>query len=73
MADAKRLQDYLSDNIWVTTSGNFSDQALITVLLTIGADHVMFASDYPYDMATDAARWIEAGADQRARPPEDLL
>ena len=55
----KRLQDYLSDNIWVTTSGNFSDQALITVLLTIGADHVMFASDYPYDMATDAARWIE--------------
>ena len=55
----KRLQDYLSDNIWVTTSGNFSDQALITALLTVGADHIMFASDYPYDMATDAARWIE--------------
>ena len=55
----RRLQDYLSDNIWVTTSGNFSDQALITAMLTIGADHIMFASDYPYDMATDAARWIE--------------
>jgi 2,3-dihydroxybenzoate decarboxylase len=55
----KRLQDYLSDNIWVTTSGNFSDQALITALLQIGADHIMFASDYPYDMATEAARWIE--------------
>jgi predicted TIM-barrel fold metal-dependent hydrolase len=54
-----RLQDYLSDNIWVTTSGNFNDQALITTLLAVGADHIMFASDYPYDMATDAARWIE--------------
>jgi 2,3-dihydroxybenzoate decarboxylase len=56
---AKRLQDYLSDNIWVTTSGNFNDQALITALLTVGADHVLFATDYPYDMATAAAEWIE--------------
>ena len=56
---AKRLQDYLSDNIWVTTSGNFNDQALITAILTTGADRIMFASDYPYDMAADAARWIE--------------
>jgi predicted TIM-barrel fold metal-dependent hydrolase len=55
----KRLQDYLSNNIWVTTSGNFFDQALITAVLTVGADHILFASDYPYEMATDAARWIE--------------
>jgi hypothetical protein len=37
----------------------FNDQALITALLTVGADHIMFSSDYPYDMSTDAARWIE--------------
>jgi predicted TIM-barrel fold metal-dependent hydrolase len=43
----------------VTTSGNFFDQALITAVLTVGADHILFASDYPYEMATDAARWIE--------------
>jgi predicted TIM-barrel fold metal-dependent hydrolase len=43
----------------VTTSGNFSYQALITTLLAVGSDHIMFASDYPYEMATDAARWIE--------------
>ncbi len=48
-----------SENIWVTTSGNFFDQALITAVLTVGADHILFASDYPYEMATDAARWIE--------------
>ena len=55
----QRLQDYLSSNIWITTSGNFNDQALITTLLTVGGDHILFASDYPYDMSTDAARWIE--------------
>jgi predicted TIM-barrel fold metal-dependent hydrolase len=57
---AKRLQDYLCENFWVTTSGNFSDQALINTLLTVGADRILFASDYPYEMATDGARWIEA-------------
>ena len=56
---AKRLQDYLAENFWITTSGNFSDQALITALLTVGADRILFASDYPYDMATEAAHWIE--------------
>jgi predicted TIM-barrel fold metal-dependent hydrolase len=25
----------------------------------MGADRIMFASDYPYDMAADAARWIK--------------
>jgi 2,3-dihydroxybenzoate decarboxylase len=43
-----------------TTSGNFNDRALITALPTVGADRIMFASECPYDMATDAARWIEA-------------
>jgi predicted TIM-barrel fold metal-dependent hydrolase len=56
---SKRLQDYLCENFWITTSGNFSDQALIATLLTVGADRILFASDYPYEMATDAARWIE--------------
>ena len=56
----KRLQDYLSDNFWVTTSGHFSDQALINTILTVGADRILFASDYPFEMATDAAKWIEA-------------
>jgi 2,3-dihydroxybenzoate decarboxylase len=55
----RRLQDYLSDNFYVTTSGNFNDQALICALLTIGADRILFACDYPYEVMEDAARWIE--------------
>jgi 2,3-dihydroxybenzoate decarboxylase len=55
----RRLQDYLADNFYVTTSGNFSDQALIGAVLTIGADRILFAADYPFEMAEEAARWIE--------------
>ena len=56
---ARRLQDYLCDNFYVTTSGNCSDQALIGALLTIGADRILFAADYPYEVMEQAARWIE--------------
>ena len=55
----KRLQDYLCENIYVSTSGNFSDQGLIAAILTVGADRILFAADYPYEMMQPAARWIE--------------
>jgi 2,3-dihydroxybenzoate decarboxylase len=55
----RRLQDYLADNFYVSTSGHFSDQALISSILTIGADRILFAADYPYEMSEQAARWIE--------------
>lgn len=55
----KRLQDYLCENFYVSTSGNFSDQALISALLAVGADRILFAADYPYEMMEPAARWIE--------------
>jgi 2,3-dihydroxybenzoate decarboxylase len=55
----RRLQDYLCENFYVTTSGNFNDQALICAVLTVGADRILFACDYPYEVMEDAARWIE--------------
>jgi 2,3-dihydroxybenzoate decarboxylase len=55
----RRLQDYLADNFYVSTSGHFSDQALISAILTIGADRILFAADYPYEVSEEAARWIE--------------
>ena len=55
----RRLQDYLADNFYVSTSGHFSDQALINAVLTIGADRILFAADYPYEVMEQAARWLE--------------
>jgi predicted TIM-barrel fold metal-dependent hydrolase len=55
----RRLQDYLSDNFYVSTSGFFNDQALIAAVLTIGADRILFAVDYPYEPMDPATAWIE--------------
>jgi 2,3-dihydroxybenzoate decarboxylase len=55
----KTLPEYFADNIWITTSGNFSDQALTNAILTVGADHILFSVDYPYSENAPAADWIE--------------
>jgi len=55
----RRLQDYLCDNFYVSTSGFFNDQALINALLTIGADRILFAVDYPYEPMDPAVAWLE--------------
>jgi 2,3-dihydroxybenzoate decarboxylase len=55
----KTLPEYFADNIWITTSGNFSDHALVNAVLTVGADHIMFSVDYPYSTNAEASAWIE--------------
>jgi 2,3-dihydroxybenzoate decarboxylase len=55
----KTLPEYFADNIWITTSGNFSDHALANAVLTVGADHIMFSVDYPYSTNAEASAWIE--------------
>jgi predicted TIM-barrel fold metal-dependent hydrolase len=55
----RRLQDYLSENFYVSTSGFFSDQAIINAVLTIGADRILFAVDYPYETMAPATQWLE--------------
>lgn len=55
----KRLQDYLCENFYITTSGNFSVQALTCALLTIGSDRILFSCDYPYEMMEEATNFME--------------
>lgn len=55
----KTIPEYFADNVWITTSGTFSDHALINAILTVGADHILFSVDYPYNDNAEAARWIE--------------
>jgi 2,3-dihydroxybenzoate decarboxylase len=41
--------EYLRDNFYVTTSGNFCPPAFACTLEVMGADRVMFSVDYPMD------------------------
>ena len=36
------------DQVWITTSGVFSQPPFLAALLTFGIDHIMFSVDYPY-------------------------
>jgi 2,3-dihydroxybenzoate decarboxylase len=51
---------YIKENMYITTSGNFSDAALLCALLTLGADRLLFSVDYPYQRTEEGALWIEA-------------
>ncbi|MGD0023478.1 MAG: amidohydrolase family protein, partial [Xanthobacteraceae bacterium] len=58
---AKRtMGEYFRQNFHVTTSGHFCTQSLIHAILTLGADRVLFAVDYPFEDHAQAASWFDA-------------
>ena len=56
----KRLSDYFRENFYVTTSGNFHTPALLNTMLEIGADRIMFSTDWPFENIDHAAVWFDA-------------
>ncbi|HWL86063.1 MAG TPA: amidohydrolase family protein, partial [Polyangiaceae bacterium] len=55
----KPFSHYLCNNFYLTTSGNFRTPALHNVLAEVGADRVMFASDYPFESMLEASEWFD--------------
>lgn len=56
------MGQYLRENLYITTSGNFRTQALADVMLEVGADRVLYSVDYPYEDVTEAAIWFDSVA-----------
>jgi len=55
----RRMSDYFRENVYVTTSGNFCTTSLIHAILTLGADRLLFAVDYPFEDHMQAAAWFD--------------
>ena len=56
---AKRpMSEYFRTNFYLTTSGNLRTQSLLDAILEVGADHLMFATDYPFEDVGLAAEWL---------------
>ena len=53
------FRDIFCKNFYVTTSGFFSDPALICCMLEMGVDHILFAVDWPFVMNPPAVEWME--------------
>jgi 2,3-dihydroxybenzoate decarboxylase len=56
----KSISGYLSNNFFITTSGNFSTPALLNAMLAVGSDRILFSTDYPYESAEEAAEWFDS-------------
>lgn len=55
----RKISEYFAENFYMTTAGNFRTQTLIDAMLEVGADRILFSTDYPFEEATEAAAWFD--------------
>ena len=53
------ISHYFQENFYITTSGNFSTPALLTTMLEVGVDKILFSTDYPFEAVSHAANWFD--------------
>ena len=58
---AKQLsfRDVFCGNFWITTSGNFSNPALLCCVQEMGVDRILFSVDWPFVMNPLGTKWME--------------
>ena len=57
---AKRMMaDYLNENVWVTTSGQFHYPPFLCTMLQMGVERILFSTDYPFEEVSDASNWFD--------------
>jgi gamma-resorcylate decarboxylase len=56
----RRLGEYFCANFHITTSGNFRTQSLLNAMMEMGADRIMFSTDWPFENVDHAAIWFDA-------------
>jgi predicted TIM-barrel fold metal-dependent hydrolase len=56
---AMSFRDIFCGNFYITTSGNFSNPALLCCVMEMGIDHMLFAVDWPFVMNAPAVQWME--------------
>jgi 2,3-dihydroxybenzoate decarboxylase len=58
----RKIAEYFQTNFYLTTSGNFRTQTLIDAILEIGADRLLFSTDWPFENIDHAADWFDAAS-----------
>jgi predicted TIM-barrel fold metal-dependent hydrolase len=56
----KKPSIYFYKNFFVTTSGAFRTQALINTILEMGADRILYSTDYPYESMVECEEWFSS-------------
>jgi 2,3-dihydroxybenzoate decarboxylase len=56
---AMSFRDIFCGNFYITTSGNFSNPALLCCVMEMGIDHILFAVDWPFVANPPATQWMQ--------------
>ncbi len=51
---------YIRDNVYITTSGVCSPAPLLAAMLSLGADHILFGTDYPFESMSTATNFLRS-------------
>jgi predicted TIM-barrel fold metal-dependent hydrolase len=54
------FREVFCGNFYITTSGNFSNPALLCCVMEMGVDRILFAVDWPFVENTAATQWMAA-------------
>jgi predicted TIM-barrel fold metal-dependent hydrolase len=55
-----QFRDAFRSHFHVTTSGFFSDPALLCSVMEMGVDRILFSVDYPFEANPPGSRWLES-------------
>jgi predicted TIM-barrel fold metal-dependent hydrolase len=55
----KKPSDYLKENMYVTTSGNYLPAAFMCTYETMGIEKILLATDYPYEDSKECTQFLE--------------
>jgi len=58
-ARALSFRDVFCRHFWLTTSGFFSNPALLCCMQEMGVDRILFAIDWPFVANPDGVKWME--------------
>ncbi|MEE8334361.1 MAG: amidohydrolase family protein [Alphaproteobacteria bacterium] len=53
------FRDLFRKHFWLTTSGNFSDAALLCTVMEMGVDRILYSVDWPYVENAPGTEWME--------------
>ena len=57
--DRRTFREYFCRHFYITTSGFFSNPALLCCVQEMGIDRILFSVDYPFVENTLATKWLE--------------
>jgi predicted TIM-barrel fold metal-dependent hydrolase len=55
----KKPSDYIKENVYITTSGNYFEPAFMCAFQAVGPNRIFLGTDYPYEESSECIEFLE--------------